>query len=359
MALNSNFNELATTTLNLWGSRQFANIFTGHNPLWYMLRKRQNIQQGGLGIKVLEPLQYYDTSGPQVEGVADPYSQLTPMDTTGWTNAEYAWCEKRLSVSIPELIMDQQGSETQRINYLNTVKDISMKKFMEALNTDLWAAEGAAGSDGSSRLTLGSLRTYLNRGGTATTNTSNSYVLTEQLYNANAQPGGAAVGTTPLTKVGNIERNVANGGLWCTPVANPASTDTLTIAKMNYLYNLAVRDTDHPDLIVMGRGNFGDFMAIYQGYQRFVGNDSGLADAGFESIRFRGADVIFDDKCPTLNIFAINTAYLKLRCASMAPQFKEKPDPHRTILNWNARWVGQISSGHLGRAHARHAKIGV
>lgn len=129
MAANPNFNELATTTLNLWVSKNFANVFTGHNPLFYLLRKNGNVQAGGLGIKALEPLMYADAGGPQVEGVTDPYAELTPSETVGWTTAEYAWCEKRLSVSIPELIMDQQGSETMKINHLNTVKDISVEIF--------------------------------------------------------------------------------------------------------------------------------------------------------------------------------------------------------------------------------------
>ena len=97
-------------------------------------------------------------------------------------------------------------------------------------------------------------------------------------------------------------------------------------------------------------------MSILQGYQR--NKSGGLADAGFESMKFRGADVVMDDHCPPKTFLFINTKYIKLRCASMAPKFELKPDPHRTITNWNARWVGQITSGHLGRVHSRHANIG-
>jgi len=56
MAMNANFNELATTTLNLWVNTKFANLFTSHKPLWYRLRANQNIVTGGLGIKALEPM---------------------------------------------------------------------------------------------------------------------------------------------------------------------------------------------------------------------------------------------------------------------------------------------------------------
>lgn len=356
MAQNPNFNELATTTLNRWMATNFADAFTGNNPVWFKLRAQGNVVTGGLGIKALEPTMYASPNGPQIEGVTDPYAEMTPSETEGWANAEYAWCEKRLSVSIPELVMDQQGSETQKINYLSTIKDISVDKFMEGLNLDIWAAEGAVGSAGNTRQKLGSLRTYFNRGGTSTTNQMTTYILTEQVYNAGTQPGGIAVGTTPITNVGNIERNQANGGWWCTPVQNPTSNVTMSLAAMNSAYNKTVVGSRHCDLIIMNSTGYGDFMSILQGFQRFT--SGGLADAGFDSFNFRGADVIFDDHCPANTVFFLNTKYLKLRCLSMAPKFELKPDPNRTITNWNARWVGQITSGHLGRVHCRAANLG-
>lgn len=360
MALNSNWNELATTTLNLWCATDFANVFSSHSPLWYRLRQQKNIQTGGLGLKALEPFEYPDVNGPQVEGVSDPYAEMTPAETYGWTNAEYTWCEKRLSVSIPELTMDLQGSDTQKINHLNAVKDISVKKFLENLNLDLWRGEGAVGAGGASRQYLGSLRAYLNRGDTGTVNPGSVPApLANQLYAA-SEPGGAAIGTSPLTMVGGIERNSAQGAYWCTPLYVPGNADTMTQAALNYVYNLAVRNNDYPDLIVMGRNNYGALMAILQGYQRYTDGD--LADAGFMSMKYMGADVVFDDNCPANStagqVFFINTKYIKLRCATLQPKFEYKPDPNRTILNWNARWVGQITSGNLGRVHSRHGKIG-
>lgn len=356
MAQNPNWNELATTTLNKWVAKNFADAFTGNNPFWYMLRKNSNIVTGGLGIKALEPTEYASPNGPQLEGVTDPYAEMTPSETDGWTNAEYAWCEKRLPVSIPELILDQQGSDTQKINYLDTVKDISIKKFMEGLNLDLWAAEGAVGSAGNSRQRLGSIRTYLNRGGTSTGNQNTTFVWTEQTYNGGTQPGGIAVGTTPITNVGGIERNSANGAFWCTPVLNPTVNTTMSLSGMNQAYNKTVRGDDHCDLIIMNSSGYGDFMSILQGFQRYT--KGGLADAGFDSFTFRGADVVMDDHCPANTVLFVNTKYFKLRALSMAPKFELKPDPNRTITNWNARWVGQITSGHLGRVHCRAANLG-
>jgi len=349
MAINPNWNELATTTLNLWVSRNFANLFTSHKPLWYRLRANQNIVTGGLGVKALEPLMYPTTTGPTLEGVTDPYIEMTPSATTGATNAEYSWCEKRLSVSIEELIMDQQGSDTMKINYLNDfVKNISMKKFLEGLNADLWAAEGAAGSDGSSRARLGSIRTYLNRG-VGTDGGAIPPALAEQT--------GTAIGTTPLGSPGNINRATNGNAYWSTPVnSTTVAAGSITQKALNNIISLAVCDPDAPDLLVTTRGNFDEILSILQGYQRFP--NSALADAGFDAVRYRSCDLVFDQNCPASNIFCINTKYIKLRCNSMQPVFTEKPDPHRSIFNWNARWVGQITSGNLGRVHSRGSAFG-
>lgn len=348
MAINPNFNELLTTTLNLWVSKKFANLFTSHKPLWYRLRQNQNIVTGGLGAKALEPLMYPTTQGPQLEGVVDPYVEMTPMATVGATVAEYAWCEKRLSVSIEELIMDQQGSETMKLNYLNDfVKNISMKKFLEGLNLDIWRAETAVGSNGSTRQYLGSVRTYFNRG-----LGSDGGAIPPAL----AEQTGAAV-NSGLTLVGNIDRAVAGNAYHSTPIYHTTvNAGQISSLRLNNVISLAVCDPDSPDLIVTTRNNFDEIMAIAQGYQRYP--DSALADAGFDAVRYRSCDVVFDQNCPSANLFVINTNYIKLRCNSMQPVFTEKPDPHRTIFNWNARWVGQITSGNLGRVHSRADAFG-
>jgi hypothetical protein len=332
----------------LWVNTKFANLFTSHKPLWYRLRANQNIVTGGLGIKALEPMIYPTTTGPALEGVTDPYTEMTPSATTGATNAEYTWCEKRLSVTIEELIMDQQGSDTMKINYLNDfVKNVSMKKFLEGLNSDLWRAETAAGSNGSSRQYLGSVRTYFNRG-LGTDGGAIPSALAEQT--------GAAVGTG-LTLVGNIDRATNGNAYHSTPIFHTTvAAGAITLLKLNNVISLAVCDPDSPDLLVTTRGNFDEIMALIQQYQRY--DSSALADAGFDAIRYRSCDVVFDQACPSANLFALNTNYIKLRCNSMQPVFTEKPDPHRTIFNWNARWVGQITSGNLGRVHARADAFG-
>jgi len=351
LAANPNFGELVATTLNLWANKEFANAVTGHNPLFFRLRKNGNVQTGGLGVKALEPVMYLDTTnGFQVTAVQSAYNATSPYLAQGWSNAEYQWAEKLMYVTLPSSILDKQGSETQKLNYLSAYKDLAMKSFLEALNLDLWRAENAVGSDGSSTQFLCSIRTLLNRGGSNTTSSSSgSQYLPQQI--------GTAVGTSPITNVGNIERNAAGNAFWCTPITNPATTDTISLGMFQNQVSLATRDSDYPDLIITTRQNWNDLASILMGLQRY--ESGGLADAGFkQSLKFDGMDVIFDDNVPAKNMFVINTKYLKLRCNTMAPKFVYKPDPYRPVENWEARWMGQITSGNLGRVMARHSNLG-
>lgn len=349
MALNPNFSELATVTLNRWASRKFADVYTSHCPLWMKIRMRGNVMEGGFGISILEPLKYPVASGPQPQGITDPYNQLTPSETTGWTAAQYTPAEYVLDVSIPEYNVDLQGSETERINHLQSVMEVSMDKFLNRLNVDLWAAEGANGSGGNLRSVIGSVRTYFNRGSTASADGGASPAsLSNQI--------GTATGTSPVTTVGGIDRTSANGGsYWCTPLFT-TTVSTITLGKLNNVISLAIRNADSPDLIVTTRANYDSIMEILQGYQRF--EKSALADAGFDAMRYRSCDIVFDDNCPATNLFVMNTKYLNFRALSMKPRFKAKDDPYRQIYHWEARMVCQLTSGHLGRVHSRATSFG-
>lgn len=344
MALNSNFNELATTTLNLWASMKFADAFSGHNPLFYRLRQQGNIQTGGLGLKALEPWEYPSLNAPSLVGVTSGYNQFTPTETEGWTNAEYSWCEKAMDVSVEQLILDQQGPETRKLNYLDQLKSNRMKAFMEGVNADMWRDPSLAGANGASRAYFGSLRCYFNRGN-GSTPTSIPAPLSEQV---------GSVIESSLTTVGGIDRTQTAAAYWCTPVNTSALTNTQT----NYqsIVSLATRGNDRPDLIITTRANYNVLAGVLLGLRQYLG--SSLNDAGFKGVlNFDGCDVFFDDNCPASTAFAINTEYLKFRANTMKPKFTYTPDPDRLIERWKLRLVGQITSGNLGRVHARASNI--
>lgn len=361
MALNPNFAEYAATTLNAWGHNDFTDVFSSHHPLYARLRANGNIIAGGLGLALLEPIMYPDPGGPQVIGVADAYFQTSPSETTGFTNAQWAWCEKLLDISVPQLQLDQQGSDTKRIAWLDSVKKLNTVKFMENLNLDLWRSPTLVGTAGNTRQNIGSLRAYLLNGGASTTGATAPAMPTGGDGGGNSGTITYTTATTVeaagvVTNVGGIERNQAGGGYWCTPISN-ASAAAISIQQLTGLYNMAVRNGDSPDLIITTRANFSTLMALFQANQRFLSGK--LDDAGFSSMRFMGADIVFDDNCPAKNTFCLNTNYFKWRAGTEAPVFESKPDPYRPIQHWVGRYVGQLISNNLGRVHSRMYNVGV
>ena len=85
--------------------------------------------------------------------------------------------------------------------------------------------------------------------------------------------------------------------------ANPtASALQLGMAE---LYRECTRGKSAPDLIVTTPALYGLFESGLTAQQRFTSPK--LADAGFEALKFHGADVIFDENCPANRMYFLNT----------------------------------------------------
>ena len=115
--------------------------------------------------------------------------------------------------------------------------------------------------------------------------------------------------------VGNINRATTGNEFW----RNQSSTKNLTKAnitqEMSALYNKCTRGSDKPDLIVCDDALYGIYDSTLMDMQRF--SDPKLADAGFVSLKFKGADVIYDGGqggyCPANHMYFLNTNYIYLR----------------------------------------------
>lgn len=85
--------------------------------------------------------------------------------------------------------------------------------------------------------------------------------------------------------------------------ANPTAAQ-LQLA-MAELYRKCTRGKSAPDLIVTTPKLYGLFESGLTAQQRFTSPK--LADAGFEALKFHGADVIFDENCPANRMYFLNT----------------------------------------------------
>lgn len=137
------------------------------------------------------------------------------------------------------------------------------------------------------------------------------------------QIGGlqSLVADAPTTgTVGGINR--ASYSFWQSQVydassdGGAAATSANIQSYMNSIYLECCRGADKPDLAMADSAYYTLFWNSLQAQQRFT--DSKMADAGFQSVKFAGADVVYEDNSgmPANHIYFLNTDYIFLRYAS-------------------------------------------
>lgn len=147
------------------------------------------------------------------------------------------------------------------------------------------------------------------------------------MYSDGTGTGGKQIGGLQLLvaddpttgTVGGINR--ANYAFWRNKVFDATTDGTATSSttiqsNMNGMYLRCTRGSDHPDLILADSVYYKHYWASLQAIQRIT--DSKMADAGFQSIKFAGADVVYEDNSgmPASHMYFLNTDYIFLRYAA-------------------------------------------
>jgi hypothetical protein len=148
--------------------------------------------------------------------------------------------------------------------------------------------------------------------------------LSSDLYSDGTADGGKQIGglqllvaDTPTSgTVGGINR--LNWTFWrnqsfdATTDGGAAVTAANIQSYMNTMYLRTSRGTDHSDLIIADNNYYNAYWQSLQAIQR-VG-DSEMADAGFQTLKFMGADVVFDGgyggAAPANHMYFLNTNYI-------------------------------------------------
>ncbi len=124
----------------------------------------------------------------------------------------------------------------------------------------------------------------------------------------------AAVPVTNTNTYGDIDANTWT--FWRNVVTNTSGIVASTIqGSWNALYAQLVRGSDKPDTILVDNATWALYLASLQVNQRFA--DVKKGEAGFDSLKFIGADVILDGgiegNCPANTAFFLNTNYIHWR----------------------------------------------
>ena len=81
---------------------------------------------------------------------------------------------------------------------------------------------------------------------------------------------------------------------------------------MTRMYGACTIDNDQPDLIITTQAIYDAYETSLQANKRFAGSDD-IANAGFDSLRFKGATVVVDSHCPAGQMYFLNTDYLDIK----------------------------------------------
>lgn len=250
---SSVFTEMVTTTDRHWGTRVTDNV-SEHNALLRRLKDKGKIKTYSGGYEIAEPIEYAENATYQRYA---GYDALNTSASDVLTSVKYDWQQVALHcVASGREIRMNMGSKERMINLVKARKDNALKTAANQFSIDVY-------SDGSLPNQINGLQALISTAGTGTV-------------------GG--IDSSTWTFWQNEQLN---------SVAGSGSTAAAFKGEMNALWLPLNRGADKPDLIVMTH----DFYALYesgeQQLQRYMNAD--MANAGFVGLKYKTADVIFDD----------------------------------------------------------------
>ncbi len=300
---NSTFTEMVTTTLRHHPSEVNDNI-SENNALLTYLKQRGKIETISGGYEIVEPLDYAENS------TYLRYSGYDPLNTGAsdvLSAAKFDWAQVAIHVVASGREMRMNSGEEAMIKLVKARLKNATRTAANNMSIDLY-------SSGALTNQIGGLAHVIQTDGTGTV-------------------GGIVSGTYTFWKNQFFECSTAPG------------VTTMT-THMNTLWLRCVRGVDKPDLLVSSH----DFYAFYEGQlqalQRYA--DAKSAAAGFETLKYKTANVLFDDNTnfstTAEKMYFLNTDYLKLTQHKEAKwtQDEEKVPTNQDAVIVPIYWMGQL-----------------
>jgi hypothetical protein len=327
---NTNWGEITTTTLYN-RSRRLADNVTKNNALLRRLSQRGKIKPFDGGQAIVQEIEYSEN------GTYKRYSgydilNITPSDV--FTAAQYSIAQAAVAVSISGLEMLQNSGKEKMIDLLESRIGNAERTMQNNISNDCYSNGTADGGKqiGGLQLLVGDV--------------NNSGVI-----------GGIDSSVWGFWE--NNLQSFATNGL----SAGSATMQTM----MNRAWLAQARQADRPDLMIADNVYFRYYWESLQAIQRI--QDERSAMAGFMTLKFMDADVVFDggfqgnstgngsvlgsgvtwlsgSGAPASHMYVLNTDYLFLR--PHADRNMVPLDPDRFSVNQDAMvkliaWAGNMS----------------
>jgi len=271
---NSTFTELVTTTFRKH-RKEIKDNLSNRNALLKYINKRGNYITEDGGLTIATPLDY------QANGTYQRYSDWDALNIAASdviSSAEYQWRQIAINVVASGRELKINSGDSKIINLAKSRMKNAIRTFNNNFSSDLY-------SSGS---------------------------LSNQINGLQAIVADAGAGT-----VGGIDS--ATWAFWQNSVFD-LSTNSVTMsattiegsAMLPLWLTLDRGPDDCPDLIVADNNYFAFFENSQVSMKRYASSDK--ANAGFATIKYKNADVMFDGNSgiPANHMYFLNTEYLKL-----------------------------------------------
>lgn len=307
---SSVFTELVATTWRNHAKDVKDNV-SRNNALYNRIVTKGQVRTEDGGLTIAQPLDY------NANGTYQRYSGydvLNIQQSDVITAAEYQWRQIALNVVASGLELRTNSGSNAIVKLAKARIKNAMRTFKNNFSYDLYA-------DGTLPNQIGGLQAIVADSGTGTIGgiDSSAWTFWQNAVQSAAAPlqGGGALMVSPTT----IETGI-----------------------MLPLWLNQVRGDDKPDLIVASNDWFSFFEASQVSLKRYTNTEQG--DAGFTSLKYKTADVIFDggSGIPNAHMYFLNSDYLELvvhKDANLSVQDDMKPyNQDATVIP--VLWMGNL-----------------
>jgi len=271
---NSTFTELVSTTFRKHRKEIKDNI-SNRNALYNRIVKKGNYTKEDGGLEIAVPLDYAENS---------TYQRYSDWDTLNIqasdviSAAKYDWKQIAINVVASGRELRINSGESKIISLAKSRIKNAKRTFANNFSEDMYSLGTATNQ-------IDGLQKLISDDGTGTV-------------------GGIVAGTYTFWK---------NNFFNCTTESVTASATTIENSMLLPAWLEVDRGPgDQPDLIVMDNTYYQYFETSQVSIKRYSGSDS--ANAGFSTLKYKGADVLYDGNSgiPTTSAYLINTEYLGL-----------------------------------------------
>lgn len=274
---NAVFTELVSTTFRKHRKEIVDNV-SKNNALLRRIYDKGQVRKEDGGLTITAPLDYAENGTYQRYS---GYDVLNIGASEVISAAEFQWRQIAINVVANGMELRTNSGDSRIINLVKSRMKNAMRTFKNNFSSDVY-------SDGSLANQINGLQALVANAGTGTVGGIDSSTWT---FWRNKVQSAAA----PLQGGGAI-------------VPGPTTIESLMLP----LWLSLTRGDDQPDLIVMDNNYFTFFEQSQTSIKRYT--DETKANAGFVSLKYKGADVIFDggSGIPTNTAYFLNTDYLEL-----------------------------------------------